>query len=72
MTEHYLDILARTINENWNTPALADFYLTEDGSAQDTSPGYHYTYGEMYQEILHVCDIFQMWPKPFILAMTGM
>ena len=58
MTEHYLDRLARTINENWNQPALTDFYLTEDGSAQDTSRGNHYTYGEMYQEILHVCDIF--------------
>ena len=59
MTEHYLDRLARTINENWNSPALSDFYLTEDGSAQNTSRGNHYTYGEMYDEILHVCDIFQ-------------
>ena len=59
MVEHYLDRLARTINENWDQPALTDFYLTEDGLAQDTSRGNHYTYGEMYQEILHVCDIFQ-------------
>jgi long-chain acyl-CoA synthetase len=59
MVEHYLDRLARTINENWDQPALTDFYLTEDGSAQDTSCGNHYTYGEMYEEILHVCDIFQ-------------
>ena len=59
MVEHYLDRLARTINENWDRPALTDFYLTEDGSAQDTSRGNHYTYGEMYEEILHVCDIFQ-------------
>ena len=58
MTEHYLDRLARTIYENWDSPALTDFYLTEDGSAQDTSRGNHYTYGEMYKEILHVCDIF--------------
>ena len=57
MTEHYLDILACTINENWNTPALADFYLTEDGSAQDTSRGNHYTYGEMYAEIVRVADL---------------
>ena len=59
MTEHYLDRLARTITENWDGPALADFYLNEDGTAQDSSRGNHYTYGEMYEEILHVCDIFQ-------------
>ena len=59
MTEHYLDRLARTINENWDSPALTDFYLTEDGIVQDISRGNHYTYGEMYEEILHVCDIFQ-------------
>jgi long-chain acyl-CoA synthetase len=59
MTEHYLDRLARTINKNWDQPALTDFYLTEDSSAQDTSCGKHYTYGEMYEEMLHVCDIFQ-------------
>jgi len=47
MTEHYLDRLARTINENWDNPALTDFYLTEDGSAQDTSRGNHYTYGKI-------------------------
>ena len=58
MNEHYLDRLARTINENWDQPALTDFYLTEDGTAQDTSRGNHYTYGQMYAEILHVCDIF--------------
>lgn len=58
MTEHYLDRLARTINENWDQPALTDFYLTEDGTRQDTSRGNHYTYSEMYGEILHVCDIF--------------
>ena len=54
MTEHYLDRLARTINENWDQPALTDFYLTEDGSTQDTSRGNHYTYGEMYVEILRL------------------
>ena len=59
MVEHYLDRLARIVNENWDSPALTDFYLTEDGTAQDTSRGNHYTYGEMYGEILHVCDIFQ-------------
>ena len=59
MVEHYLDRLAKTINENRDSPALTDFYLTEDGTAQDTSRGNHYTYGEMYAEILHVCDIFQ-------------
>ena len=58
MTEHYLDRLAKTINKNWNQPALTDFYLSEDGTAQDTLHGNHYTYGEMYEEILHVCDIF--------------
>ena len=59
MTEHYLDRLARTINENWDQPALTDFYLTEDGTAQDTSRGNHYTYGEMYAEILRLEEIFQ-------------
>ena len=58
MTEHYLDRLARTITENWNSPALTDFYLTEDGSAQDTSRGNHYTYGEMYAEILRLGELF--------------
>ena len=56
MTEHYLDRLARTINENWDSPALTDFYLTEDGTAQDTSRGNHYTYGEMYAEICQVAE----------------
>lgn len=58
MTEHYLDRLARTINENWDQLALTDFYLTEDGSAQDTSRGNHYTYGEMYAEILRFSEMF--------------
>ena len=58
MTEHYLDRLARTINENWDLPALTDFYLTEDGTAQDTSRGNHYTYGEMYAEILRLGELF--------------
>ena len=57
MVEHYLDRLARTINENWDSPALTDFYLTEDGSAQDTSRGNHYTYGEMYAEICRVAEL---------------
>lgn len=59
MTEHYLDRLARTINENWDAPALTDFYLTEDGTAQDTSRGNHYTYGEMYMEILRLEELFK-------------
>lgn len=59
MTEHYLDRLARTINANWNEPALTDFYLTEDGTAQDTSRGNHYTYGEMYSEIVRVADYLE-------------
>lgn len=54
--EHYLDRLARTINENWDAPALTDFYLTDDGSAQDTSRGNRYTYGEMYAEIVRVAN----------------
>ena len=57
MTENYLDILAKTIRNNWNQPALTDFYLTEDGKAQDTSRGNHYTYGEMYEEIVRVADL---------------
>lgn len=54
---NYLDILAETIRSNWNQPALTDFYLTEDGKAQDTSRGNHYTYGEMYQEIVRVANL---------------
>ena len=56
MTENYLTILAETIRTNWDAPALTDFYLTEDGTAQDTSRGNHYTYGEMYAEICRVAD----------------
>ena len=59
MTEHYLDRLASIINENWNSPALTDFYLTEDGTAQDTSRGDHYTYGELYAEILCLGELFK-------------
>ncbi len=54
MTKNYLDILAETIRNNWDQPALTDFYLTEDGKSQDTSRGNHYTYGEMYTEIVRV------------------
>lgn len=57
MAESYLDILADTIHKNWNQPALTDFYLTEDGISQDTSRGHHYTYGEMYAEIVRVADL---------------
>lgn len=57
MTDNYLNILAETIRTNWDQPALADFYLTEDGSAQDTSRGNHYTYGEMYAEICRVAEL---------------
>lgn len=59
MTEHYLNRLAHTINENWDQPALTDFHLTEDGSAQDTSGGNRYTYGEMYAEIMRLGELFQ-------------
>ena len=57
MTRNYLDILAETIRNNWDAPALTDFYLTEDGTAQDTSRGNHYTYGEMYTEICRVANL---------------
>lgn len=57
MTRNYLDILAETIRTNWDQPALTDFYLTEDGTAQDTSRGNHYTYGEMYAEICRVAEL---------------
>lgn len=57
MTENYLNILAETIRNNWDQPALTDFYLTEDGTAQDTSRGNHYTYGEMYSELCRVADL---------------
>ena len=57
MTKNYLDILAETIRNNWDQPALTDFYLTEDGKSQDSSRGNHYTYGEMYMEICRVADM---------------
>lgn len=57
MTKNYLNILAETIRNNWDQPALTDFYLAEDGSAQDTSRGNHYTYGEMYAEICRVANL---------------
>ena len=57
MTENYLNILADTIRTNWNQPALTDFYLTEDGTAQDTTRGNRYTYGEMYAEICRVAEL---------------
>ncbi len=57
MTENYLNILAETIRANWNQPALTDFYLSEDGTAQDTSRGNHYTYGEMYAELCRVAEL---------------
>ncbi len=57
MTRNYLDILAETIRNNWDQPALTDFYLAEDGTAQDTSRGNHYTYGEMYAELCHVAEL---------------
>ena len=56
--DNYLTQLVHVINENWNQPALTDFYLTEDGSAQDISRGNHYTYGEMYAEILRLGELF--------------
>lgn len=59
MTTNYLKILAQTIQENWDAPALTDFYLTEDGIAQDASRGNHYTYGEMYAEIVRVADYLE-------------
>ena len=57
MTRNYLEILAETIRNNWDQPALTDFYLTEDGTSQDTTRGNHYTYGEMYTEIVHVANL---------------
>lgn len=57
MIEHYLDRLANTIRENWDQPALTDFYLNEDGTAQDLTRGHRYTYGEMYQEIVRVANL---------------
>lgn len=57
MTHNYLNILAQTIRNNWGKPALTDFYLTDDGKAQDISRGNHYTYGEMYEEICRVAEL---------------
>lgn len=59
MVEHYLDRLARIVVANWDAPALSDFYLTDDGTAQDTSRGYNYTYGEMYTEVVRVAEFLQ-------------
>ena len=59
MTRNYLDILAEAIRKNWDEPALTDFYLTEDGTAQDTTRGNSYTYGEMYGEMMRLGDMFR-------------
>ncbi|MBQ7209399.1 MAG: AMP-binding protein [Paludibacteraceae bacterium] len=59
MTRNYLDILADTIRDNWNEPALTDFYLTDEGSAHDTSRRNNYTYGEMYAQMMHLGDMFR-------------
>lgn len=53
MTRHYLDILADVIRENWDKPALTD-YATLDGGV-----GNSYTYGQMYERILALCDRFR-------------
>lgn len=59
MTRHYLDTLADVIRENWDKPALTD-YATLDGG-----PGNSYTYGQMYVQILALCDRFrQLGLKP--------
>lgn len=55
--DNYLIQLAHVITENWDQPALTDFYLTKDGSAQDTSRGNHYTYGGMYAEVCRVAEL---------------
>ena len=57
MTRNYLNILAETIRNNWDAPALTDFYLTADGTAQDTTRGNHYSYGEMYSELCRVAEL---------------
>lgn len=57
MIRNYLDILAETISSNWEAPALTEFYLTEDGTAQNTTRGKYYTYGEMYTEICRVAEL---------------
>lgn len=59
MTEHYLVRLSKTIAENWDSPALTDFYLTEDGTARDVSRGNRYTYGEMYGKMLGLAGMFR-------------
>ena len=59
MTEHYLVRLSKTIAENWDNPALTDFYLTEDGTARDVSRGNRYTYGEMYGKMLGLAGMFR-------------
>ena len=58
MTRNYLDILAETIRNNWDCPALTDFYLTKDRTSLETSRGNHYTYGEMYTKVVQVCEMF--------------
>lgn len=45
MTRHYLDILADTIRENWDKPALTDYTLLHEGY------GNEYTFGELSQHI---------------------
>lgn len=53
MTRHYLDILADTIRQNWDAPALTDYAVLDGGD------GNSYTYGEMYCKMQWLMECFR-------------
>jgi len=52
LARHYLDILAEVIRDNWDCPALTDYSLLQGEG------GNEYTYGQMYEKIQELCQLF--------------
>lgn len=50
---HFLDMIADSIRENWEKPALTDYSLPSEGY------GNEYTYGELYGKIQWLCHAFK-------------
>ena len=57
MIPNYLDILANTIREKWDQPALTDLCFTADSTALDLERGNRYTYGEMYSAVVDTANM---------------
>lgn len=59
MKTNYLEMFAETIRNHWGEPALTDFCLTVDGKSQDETCGNHYSYGELYVQIVRIAEKLQ-------------